>query len=127
MWRWDEDHAEIGRRRPGSEPGQDAVPVPIGTVRPGFVGDLAEAAAENRLVLDACTRDFGPEHVNTLYSRGNLARVLYSSGQIEEAETEARAVLEIRTRLLEPNHPDTLYIRSYLDRIEDALNRRTSQ
>ena len=35
MWRWDEDHAEIRRRRPGGEPGQDAVPVPIGTVRPG--------------------------------------------------------------------------------------------
>src|SRR5437667_6720743 len=27
MWRWDEDHAQIERRRPGSEPGQDAVPV----------------------------------------------------------------------------------------------------
>jgi hypothetical protein len=82
------------------------------------LGRLAEAEAENRSVLDAWTRDLGPEHASTLLSRESLAAVLYDSGLVEEAENEARAVLDMRTRTLGLEHPDTAYIRSLLTRIE---------
>src|SRR6266498_3902670 len=83
------------------------------------LGRLAEAETENRSVLAAWTCDNGPEAVmSTLYSRGNLASVLFDAGRREEAENEARAVLEIRTRILGPDHPETRYIQSLLARIQ---------
>jgi hypothetical protein len=61
--------------------------------------------------------------MSTLLSWGNLAYVLFNSGQLEEAKKEARAVLEIRARVLGPDHPDTVDIRSFLARLETGLDR----
>jgi hypothetical protein len=88
------------------------------------LGRLDESETENRSVLAACTRRFGPEHATTLLSRGDLAAVLHAAGQLEEAESEAHAVLDIRTRILGPAHSDTEHIRSLLTLIQDDFKRR---
>ncbi|MGW7748750.1 tetratricopeptide repeat protein, partial [Streptomyces chartreusis] len=40
------------------------------------LGQLTEAETELRAVLNLRTRVLGPEHPNTLTSRGNLAKVV---------------------------------------------------
>ncbi|MET8281884.1 tetratricopeptide repeat protein, partial [Micromonospora sp. NPDC005174] len=62
-------------------------------------------------VLATQTRVFGTEHPETLYTRHNLAVVLYRQGRYGEAETAYCEVLATRTRVLGTEHPDTLKTR----------------
>jgi hypothetical protein len=59
---------------------------------------LAETAI--RQALTAHTDQHGPEHPDTLSSRGSLAVVLGGMGRLEEAEAEHRAVLEACVQVL---------------------------
>jgi tetratricopeptide (TPR) repeat protein len=54
----------------------------------------------------------GPEDLDTLTSRNELALALRALGRLEEAEREHRGVLELHTRLLGPTHPHTLTSRN---------------
>ncbi|KAG8823119.1 hypothetical protein FRC17_009403 [Serendipita sp. 399] len=51
---------------------------------------------------------FGPRHLATISSMGNLASTLYNRGQLEEAEKLDREVLELSIEILGPKHPDTV-------------------
>ncbi|KAG8823165.1 hypothetical protein FRC17_009390, partial [Serendipita sp. 399] len=51
---------------------------------------------------------FGPRHLATISSMGNLASTLRSRGQLEEAEKLEREVLELRIEILGQKHPDTV-------------------
>ncbi|KAG8825902.1 hypothetical protein FRC17_008465, partial [Serendipita sp. 399] len=51
---------------------------------------------------------FGPRHLATISSMGNLALTLYNRGQLEEAEKLEREVLELSIELLGQKHPNTV-------------------
>ncbi len=50
----------------------------------------------------------GPEHLGTLQSMHNLAKVLYSQHRYAAAEEMDRQVLELRQQVLGHEHLDTL-------------------
>ncbi|MGW9643640.1 FxSxx-COOH system tetratricopeptide repeat protein [Streptomyces albidoflavus] len=74
-------------------------------------------------ILHADTRIFGPDHPNTLTSRGRLANALSSLGRYQEAADLHRAVLADRERVLGPDHPNTLTSRNNLALALDRLGR----
>ena len=78
------------------------------------VGQLRATADFNRAIgygkrlLTDCARILGPDHVETLAARENLAATYASAGQLDEAISLHRQALADRERLLGPDHPDTL-------------------
>ncbi|MES9602160.1 tetratricopeptide repeat protein [Actinomadura sp. NPDC000929] len=82
---------------------------------------VAETAL--RQALASSQDQHGPDHPDTLASRGNLATVLQDLGRLEEAEAENRAVLETKVRVLGSDHPDTLTTRSNLALVVWGLGR----
>ncbi|CAK8985876.1 unnamed protein product [Durusdinium trenchii] len=71
-------------------------------------GDLAEAEALRRRILDAYQAQWGAEHRQTLTALNNLAGVLEDQGKFEEAEPLHRRALEGREARLGARHLDTL-------------------
>ncbi|KAK4116085.1 hypothetical protein N656DRAFT_223429 [Canariomyces notabilis] len=59
-------------------------------------------------VLEKRTETLGPDHPDTLASRGNVALILKARGETQGAEKHEKFVLETRKRVLGPRHPDTL-------------------
>ncbi|CAK9021973.1 unnamed protein product, partial [Durusdinium trenchii] len=70
-------------------------------------GDLAEAEALRRRILDAYQAQWGAEHRQTLTALNNLAGVLEDQGKFEEAEPLHRRALEGREARLGARHPET--------------------
>ncbi len=66
-------------------------------------------SAENilRSVVEVRTHVLGPEHPDTLWSRGNLAIALAEQGKYSEAEAQFRGVFKIREKVSRPE-PSTL-------------------
>ena len=62
--------------------------------------------AENilRSVVEVRTQVLGPEHPDTLWSRGNLAIALAAQGKYAEAEVQFRGVFAIREKVSRPEH-----------------------
>ena len=60
------------------------------------------------------TDALGPDHPDTLATRGNLAIAYRESGNLQKAIDMFEDVLTDRTRLLGPNHPHTLATRNNL-------------
>ena len=75
--------------------------------RPQTALTLQEAVG---MLIDA----LGPDHPDTLATRGNLAIAYRKSGNLEKAIDIFEDVLANRTRLLGPDHPDTLATRNNL-------------
>ncbi|CAK8985874.1 Nephrocystin-3 [Durusdinium trenchii] len=71
-------------------------------------GDLAEAEALCRRVLEGDEAQWGAEHQQTLTALSNLASVLKQQGKYEEAEALYRKALEGREARLGARHLDTL-------------------
>jgi tetratricopeptide (TPR) repeat protein len=63
-------------------------------------------SAENvlRSVVEVRTQVLGPEHPDTLWSRGNLAIALAAQGKYAEAEAQFRGVFAIREKVTRPEH-----------------------
>ncbi len=61
-------------------------------------------------------RVLGPEHPDTLITRGNLARWTGQAGDAAGARDQFAALLPVRERVLGPEHPDTLTTRHDLAR-----------
>jgi hypothetical protein len=80
-------------------------------------GKYHEAEQVLRNVWSERERVLGPEHLDTLATRGSLAVALMLQGKYAEAEAENRAVLDLREKLLGPEHPDTLTTRNNLARV----------
>ena len=77
-----------------------------------FLGNLADSTAQaimigERLVADQ-ERVLGPDHLDTLTSRNNLANAYGVAGRTEEAIVLHEQNLAARERVLGPDHPDTL-------------------
>jgi NB-ARC domain/Tetratricopeptide repeat len=71
-------------------------------------GFHAAADAEYHDVLAATLRVLGPDHLDTLTTRHQIALEMAARGDHAAAEAEYRDVLAARLRVLGPNHPDTL-------------------
>ena len=65
-------------------------------------------------VLPADERVLGPEHPDTLITRGNLAYWTGRAGDPAGARDQFAALLPVRERVLGPEHPDTLATRRNL-------------
>ena len=61
-------------------------------------------------------RVLGPDHPDTLASRGSLAGACWEAGHLDEAITLFEQVLADQLRVLGPNHPYTVASRCYLAR-----------
>jgi tetratricopeptide (TPR) repeat protein len=72
--------------------------------------------AENilRSVVLVRTRVLGPEHPDTLKSRGRLDGALWKEYKYTEADADSRALIKLEEKILGPEHPDTLSARSVL-------------
>jgi tetratricopeptide (TPR) repeat protein len=88
-----------------------------------LVGDFRRSETEYRELIKVRQRVLGPEHLDTLRSRHNLAVALAGQEKNAEAEEEDRAVLAIRERVLGPEHPDTLRGRNNLATTLSALGK----
>ena len=71
-------------------------------------GDLAEAEALRRRVLEAEEAKLGGKHRNTLTALNNLAVVLWQQGKYEEAEALYCRALEGYEAQFGARHPVTL-------------------
>jgi tetratricopeptide (TPR) repeat protein len=76
--------------------------------------DLSRAISLGVTVVADCERLLGPDHPDTLTSRGDLAGAYESAGRLGEAIALLVRNLADRERLLGPDHPDTLTSRNNL-------------
>ena len=82
----------------------------------GYSGSYPAARDLFRLIADAHAEDdaYGPEHLDTLAARNQLARWVGEAGDAAGARDEVAALLPISERVLGPEHPDTLTTRHIL-------------
>ncbi|RAX22635.1 MULTISPECIES: tetratricopeptide repeat protein [unclassified Actinomyces] len=74
----------------------------------------SQEALSLRTAVELQTRVLGPDHPDTLASRGILAGAYESAGKVEESISLFEQVLQDRLRILGPDHPDTLTSRNNL-------------
>ncbi|WP_052397689.1 tetratricopeptide repeat protein [Streptomyces sp. NRRL F-5123] len=77
-------------------------------------GQVAAAAARLRVMVDSATEYLGPDHVDTLAARNNLAKTQGAAGDVTTAARSTARLLADVTRLLGPDHRGTLATRSNL-------------
>ena len=80
----------------------------------GSSGSYAAARDLQRRVLAACERILGPEHLDTLTDRANLAWWTGKAGDLAAARDLYAALLPVEEQVLGPEHPDTLATRATL-------------
>ena len=74
----------------------------------GISGNYAAARNLWKTVLELKERVYGPEHLETLIARANLARWTGDAGDSAGARDEFSALVPAIERVLGPDHPDTL-------------------
>jgi tetratricopeptide (TPR) repeat protein len=84
----------------------------------GLLNRLGDSAAQSIVIgerlVAASERVLGPDHPQTLASRGNLAIAYRAVGRLDEAISLNEQTLADRERVQGPDHPDTLGARSNL-------------
>jgi hypothetical protein len=81
----------------------------------GEAGRLDEAVPQLEALLEE-RKTPGPDHPDTLTTRGHLARWLGEAGRVDEAVAQLQALVEDHRRVLGPDHPETLKNRGHLAR-----------
>jgi tetratricopeptide (TPR) repeat protein len=88
---------------------------------------LGDSAAQAILIGEKLVADqeqaLGPDHPDTLTSRGNLANAYQAAGRTAEAITLHEQNLAAREQILRANHPDTLTSRNNLANAYQAAGR----
>jgi hypothetical protein len=74
----------------------------------GLAGDTAGARDQCTALLPAIERVLGPEHPDTLHTRGDIARWTGLAGDAAGARDQFAALLSICERVLGPEHPHIL-------------------
>ncbi|KAF2706144.1 kinesin light chain 1 [Pleomassaria siparia CBS 279.74] len=90
----------------------------VGACQEGL-GQYSAAEATFRQVLSMREKELGPEHPDTLASKGNLAIAINGQGRYNEAEIIHRQTLAQREKALGPKHLDTLASMNNLARVLD--------
>ncbi|MFJ4171487.1 tetratricopeptide repeat protein [Paenarthrobacter sp. NPDC089714] len=83
----------------------------VSLVNGGLIGLAIEY---HRQMLDDSTKYLGPEHIDTLAFRNNLASAYKAAGRLDQAITLYEQTLRDRTRALGKDHPDVLTSRNNL-------------
>jgi hypothetical protein len=78
------------------------------------LADAGRVVATARVVTRVADALLGPEHLDTLWARGNLARAYRSVGRTAQAIPIQQEVLADSERTLGPEHPDTITARGNL-------------
>jgi hypothetical protein len=86
-------------------------------------GNLAEAEAQYRGMLDVRERRLGGDDPATLMARNDLVGVLQWEGKPAEAEAECRVLVDARTRLKGADDTGTLVARQQLANLLSELGR----
>ncbi len=87
---------------------------------------MNEAIASSRpthALLTDQLQVLGPNHPDTLDTRGGLARCLWQGGRTEDAITALHALLADQQRVLGPNHPGTVITRNNLAQLPGEAGR----
>ena len=83
-----------------------------------YLNELGDSTAQAILVGELLVADLervlGPDHPDTIGSRGNLAIAYQDAGRAAEAIPLQEQTLADRERVLGPDHPDTLASRGNL-------------
>ena len=87
-------------------------------------GHYPEAMDLFRETLGRRARVLGPEHPDTLRSRGSLGNCYHAMGDYETAAGMHRQTLADRERVLGPDHPSSQASRNNLAKAEQALARK---
>jgi len=77
----------------------------------GETGQVSAARDYYRTLIDTTTHHLGPDHLDTLTTRHNLARWQGAVGDVQGAADATAVLLADCIRLLGPDHPDTLTAR----------------
>ncbi|MEC3957516.1 tetratricopeptide repeat protein [Nocardia sp. CDC153] len=88
-----------------------------------FSADLARAMSAGAESLADCERVLGPNHIDTLATRNNLAHAYASAGRFDDAIPLYEATLADRKQVLGPNHIDTLATRNNLASAYESAGR----
>lgn len=86
-------------------------------------GKAREAEAEFRWAVSRVAEMSGPDHLDAISSRGNLALALADQGKYTEAEAEYRALLATLGKTLGSSHPKAGMVRSYLANVLEFQGR----
>jgi tetratricopeptide (TPR) repeat protein len=86
----------------------------------GAAGLAGAAVAYWKSMLAACGRALGPDHLQTLAMRDQLAGACEDAGRLDEARELTLVSLAEREQIHGPDHPDTLTARTTLARIYRA-------
>jgi Tetratricopeptide repeat len=81
--------------------------------------DYAGAEAEFRDVLAARLRVLGPDHLDTLGTRNNIALEMAAQGDRAAAKAELRDLLAAQLRVNGPDHMATVETSRQIDRLEE--------
>jgi eukaryotic-like serine/threonine-protein kinase len=79
-----------------------------------YLSETPLAIRQHERALDLRLRKLGPDHLDTLQSRNNLAADYLAAGRTAEAIKLNEATLKMRESRLGPDHPDTLQSRMNL-------------
>uniref|UniRef100_UPI000382B730 tetratricopeptide repeat protein n=1 Tax=Nocardiopsis alba TaxID=53437 RepID=UPI000382B730 len=80
----------------------------------GEVGRVSEAESYWQRMVETAHRHLGPDHLDTLTTRGNLAHWRGHAGDTKGATHAFEQLLTDQLRILGPDHPDTLTVRNNL-------------
>ena len=90
------------------------------------MGEAEQARTLGQDTLEGCTRVFGPDQLDTLYSAAGLTLALANLGEAEQARQLGQDTRERSTRVFGPDHPITLRLAQALDLLTSArLERHT--
>jgi tetratricopeptide (TPR) repeat protein len=87
------------------------------------LADAGRVVATARVVTRVADALLGPEHLDTLWARGNLARAYRSVGRTAQAIPIQQEVLADSERTLGPEHLDTITARGNLARAYRSIGR----
>ena len=73
-----------------------------------YSGSYAAANVLQQQILDACARELGIDHPDTLIARADFAYLTGVAGDAAAARDLYAALLPVRKRVSGPDHPDTL-------------------
>src|SRR5437763_280143 len=86
-------------------------------------GRYSDAEVLYKQVLSSEEKQLGPEHVNTLITKDNLAQVYNSQGCYSDAEELFKEVLSSREKQLGPEHVDTFTTKHNLAKVYNSQGR----
>ena len=84
----------------------------------GTTESIEEAERLYKEVIAGRSEHYGPGHVETLLTKGNLANLLQNKGQVDDARDSLREVVAGMAQQLSPEHPWLVHFRRQLTELD---------